>query len=424
MEKIFEEIKHIASFGMHLGLDNITRLCDELGNVQQSLKCIHVTGTNGKGSVCAFIEAILNSANIKIGCYTSPCVFEKSEQFRINARNCSANAFEKAARIVLNAVERLNAENIFPSEFEIETAIAFELFYLEKCDICIIECGMGGTFDATDVIENPLACVLTPIDCDHSKFLGNSVAEIAANKCGIIKQGSTVLSAAQSKDAANVIASVCDNKNACLKFVDVAQINIKSFARNNALMQFEYCGIEYESRMLGLHQAFNAALAIEVCKALNALGVNIGDAHIKAGVAKAFNPGRFEVLSHSPLVVCDGAHNKHGAICLKNSLKAFFGDEKPTLVMGVFKDKDYDGILKIMAECSDTLYALAPENSRALNACELKNAALKYFKNVFQTNVEDIAKHIAESGGSFCVFGSLSYLSSFKNSFYSKIKEK
>ncbi len=422
MEKILEEIKSKASFGIHPGLENITELCAELGNPQRLLKCIHVAGTNGKGSVCAYIEAVLNSAKIKTGCYTSPCVFEKNEQFRINAENCSSKIFEKAARITLNAVDKLNAQGVFPSEFEIETAIAFEIFYLEKCDICIIECGMGGAFDATDVIENPLVCVLTSIDCDHGKFLGKSIAEITENKCGIIKQGSLVISAVQNDEADAVIAAVCEKMHARRKYTDTSKICINDFSRNNALMRFEYCGSEYESKMLGIYQAFNAALAIEVCKALNSQGFNIVEKDLKCGVAKAQNPGRFEILSRSPFVICDGAHNKHGAIFLKNSLKAFFGDEKITLVMGVFKDKDYDGILKIMSECSDTLYALAPENSRALEACELKNAAQKYFRYTFETNVEKIPGDIVENGGNFCIFGSLSYLNSFKNSFLNRSK--
>ncbi|MBQ7131644.1 MAG: bifunctional folylpolyglutamate synthase/dihydrofolate synthase [Oscillospiraceae bacterium] len=425
MKKILDEIKQKAKSGIHPGLESINALCCELGNIQDTLKFIHVAGTNGKGSVCAFIENILTCSKIKTGCYTSPCVFEKNEQFRINAENCNDETFIKAARITLDAVDVLNSKGIFPSEFEIETAIAFQMFYLEKCEICIIECGMGGLSDATNIIKNPLVSVLTPISYDHSKFLGESLTEIALNKCGIIKENSIVLSAHQNPDASAVIDSVSNKMNANLKYIDNSKILIDSTKYNDMLMHFCYNNNEYESKMIGQHQMFNASLAIEVCQSLIAFGYNISTNNLKCGVRNAFNAGRFEIIRREPLVICDGAHNRHGAIALRDSLKFFFGDKKITLVMGVFKDKDYDGILKIMSKRSDTLIAIEPDNSRALSANTLKNAASKYFKKTFVTNVEDIAQNIANSNESFCIFGSLSYLKDFKDSFYkyNKIKE-
>lgn len=418
MKKILDEIKQKAKSGIHPGLESIKALCCELGNIQDTLKFIHVAGTNGKGSVCAFVESILTCAKIKTGCYTSPCVFKKNEQFRINSANCNDEIFKKAARITLDAVDVLNSKGIFPSEFEIETAIAFEMFYLEKCEICIIECGMGGLSDATNIIKNPLISVLTPIAYDHSKFLGESLTEIALNKSGIIKENSTVISARQNPDAAAVIDTISDRMNANLKYIDNSKIFIDSTKYDDMLMHFRYNNNEYESRMIGLHQILNASLAIETCQSLRAFGYNISTNDLKCGVRNAFNAGRFEIIRREPLVICDGAHNKHGAIALRDSLNFFFGDKKITLVMGVFKDKDYDGILKIMSKRSDTLIATQPDNSRALSANALKNAASKYFKQTFETNVEDIARHIAKSDECFCIFGSLSYLNDFKKCYY------
>ncbi len=418
LESIINSIKSKARSGIHPGLENIALLCKELGNIQDTLKFIHVAGTNGKGSVCAFCESILSNAGIKTGCYTSPCVFEKTEQFRINCLNCSSDVLKKAAHIVLDAVDRINTQGFYPSEFEIETAIAFEIFYLEKCDICIVECGMGGLLDATNVIKNTIVSVLTPIAKDHTAFLGDTLTKISENKCGIIKNDSSVVSANQHNEAEYIIKEKCRTLNIAPLFIDNSHIT--DIVLNDMVMDFSYKNIRYSTRLIGIHQTHNAALATEACLALKRYGYNLTDDDIKNGILNAKNPGRFEILSSNPLVICDGAHNIHGAEALKNTINEFFCDKEFNIVMGVFKDKDYNGILAILSEISDCIITVEPKGERALDKNKLCDTAKEYFKSAQISDIDSVVDKIRKSDKAYCICGSLSYLNDFKNSFYKK----
>lgn len=421
MENTLTKIKEKSAKGIFLGLEAIKALCSELANPQDYFDCIHVAGTNGKGSVCAFCESILTNASIKVGCYTSPAVFDKTEQFRINGENISESDFINAAETVLKAVDIVNKSGINISEFEIETAIAFVIFKRMGCKICIIECGMGGLGDATNVIKNTLVAAFTPIDCEHQTYLGNSIYNIAKNKSGIIKNGCKVLSAQQSDEAMQAIFEACSEHGFKPGFVDNQNISITDINTNGTKFIFE--NKKYTAKLLGHHQAQNAALAIKICKELRACGYNIEDKHITNGIYNAKNNGRFEIIDKNPLVILDGAHNLHAAKALKNTLLSFGKAQPITIIMGVFADKNYHAILSEISKCSDTLIAVMPNNERALDHDTLCDTASKYFKYVSKGTISSAANHCkANKQNAYCICGSLSYLSDFKK-IYLQIKE-
>ncbi len=416
MESTLKRIKEKSANGILLGLDSIKALCQVLENPQNDFDCVHIAGTNGKGSVCAFCESVLTRADIKVGCYTSPAVFEKLEQFRIDGINVSQDYFINAANEVLNAVDIVNQNGIYISEFEIETAIAFVLFKKAGCRICIIECGMGGKGDATNIIKNTLVAAFTPIDCEHQTFLGDNIYDIAKNKSGIIKPNCKVISAQQIHDAQNAIIEKCKDYNITPEFVDNSRIDIKDINSNGTEFTFE--NEEYIARLLGIHQAQNAALVIKICKALKNKGLDIEKHHIYQGILNAKNNGRFEIINTKPLIVLDGAHNSHAAKALKNTLNNFDKSYPFTIIMGVFADKDYNAILSELNKCSDTLIAVTPNNARALDAKLLCETAKQYFTNISVATIYEAAQFCRQhTEKSYCVCGSLSYLNEFKENY-------
>ncbi len=416
MENILKRIKEKSAKGIHLCLNNIKDLCEVLSNPQNAYDCIHIAGTNGKGSVCAFCESILKCAKIKVGCYTSPAVFEKLEQFRIDGKNANIEDFKEAAYEVLNAVDIVSQNGIYVTEFEIETAIAFVLFKKAGCKICVIECGMGGEGDATNIIKNTLVAAFAPIDCEHQTYLGNNIYNIAKNKSGIIKPNCKVISAQQTPNAQKAIIEKCCNFDITPEFVDNSKIDVININSNGTEFTFE--NEEYTAKLLGFHQAQNAALAIKICKSLKDDGVNLEKHHIYQGILNAKNNGRFEIISTKPLIILDGAHNNHAAKALINTLNKFDKTYPFTIIMGVFADKDYNAILKELSKCSDTLIAVTPNNTRALDADLLSTTAKLYFTNVSVATINAAAKFCKEhTENSYCVCGSLSYLNEFKENY-------
>lgn len=401
-EEAREYIDSLNRFGSVLGLDSIKALLGMLGNPQEDLKVIHVAGTNGKGSTIAFMESILKNAGYRVGKYTSPVVFEYLEKFQINGENISEEKFASLACKLKKTLERLKEEkNIQPTIFEVETAMAFQYFKDEACDIVLLETGMGGDMDATNVCEKVLASVLVSISLDHMGFLGDTIEEIAAHKAGIIKENCPVVVMNQEKTVLDVIAKCAKEHNSDMHIASETKLPL---------------GLK------GEWQKFNASVAVKVMDVLREQGYKISDVNIEDGLVKTKWPGRFEKISDNPMIIIDGAHNPDAAKRLRETLDNEYRDTKFVYVMGVLGDKDFTEVIKSMADRGECIVTLTPPNARALEATKLKMAIEEYNKNVFVATSIEEAYNIAieklnginESKKAILAFGSLSYLGKFK----------
>lgn len=358
-----------------LRLESIENLLSHLGNPEKKLKFIHIAGTNGKGSVSAFLQCILTDAGIKCGKYISPNMISVCERISVDGNEISEAELEKLLETVRKAAAKTEEEiNEYPTQFEIWTAAAFLYFSKKECDIVVLETGLGGTRDATNIIPPPVISVIVHIAMDHTEYLGNTLSEIAGEKAGIIKSGSKcTVSAIQEKEASDVLQSVCRERNVPL--ITAASPESVSFNENGEY--FNYKNIKnLHSAMLGVHQTANAAVAIET-----ALQLGISEEYIRTGIEKARNIGRFEIISKNPLIVFDGAHNPDGMKTLVNALNRYFPEKSKAFIMATMGDKDISGSLEELKNVSkiNTVYTVSVKNNpRAMAAdklCETVNKA-------------------------------------------------
>lgn len=371
-------IDSVAAFGSKLGLDNITNLCHLLGDPQKKLKFIHVAGTNGKGSTVAYISSILIKAGLKTGIYTSPFVENFSERIKINNEEISGEEFALHATKVRQTAERMIKEGIgSPTEFELICAIAFLYFAEKNCDICVLEVGMGGRLDATNVIDPPLLCVITPISYDHMEYLGDTLEKIAFEKAGIIKNGTTVLTYPQTPGVEKVFEEVCEERGAGLVRCALPD-GIKKADMDG--VEFEYEGKVYKTRLLGKYQINNAAMAVNAAGILRNKGISISDGNIFDGIASAVWSARFELLRKNPYVFIDGSHNVQGMETLADSLRLYFGEKKIIFITGILKDKEYGRMLDIMLPLAKRVYTITVPSPRSLKASELAEEVKKRTK--------------------------------------------
>ncbi|MBR2916514.1 MAG: bifunctional folylpolyglutamate synthase/dihydrofolate synthase [Clostridia bacterium] len=325
-----------------LRLESITALLDILGNPQRKLEFIHIAGTNGKGSVCAFLQGIFTSAGYKTGKYTSPNLISVCERINIDGEDIREEEMKVLMENVQKAAETVAEElGEMPTPFEIWTAAAFCYFESQKCDMVILETGLGGTRDATNVIPAPKATVITRIALDHTEYLGDTLSQVATEKAGIIKKGSKVITIEQEKEAMIVLERACREKDCPL----IVTKRAEPLRFTDIYETFSYRGIEITSGLGGENQIENASLAIET-----ALALGIGEKHITAGIKKAVHKGRFEIVSKEPLIIFDGAHNNNGMNSLMASLKRYFPNKKTTFIMGVMADKSYGEMLDIIKD--------------------------------------------------------------------------
>lgn len=357
-----------------LGLSRMVDLLERLGRPQDDLRFVHVAGTNGKGSVCAYLASVLQAAGYKVGLFTSPFILCFEERIRVNGENIRAEELARAVQAVRPAAEAVEADTgDHPTEFELMAAVAFEHFRAVGCDIVVLEVGLGGRLDATNVTDASEASVICRIGLDHTDLLGGTVAAIAGEKAGIVKPGCPVASWPQEREAMAVIEAVAAERGCELVVPDFSQLAVEPLA-GAALRRFSWQGQEFETRLLGSYQPFNAALALETVRVLRGRGWDIPEEAEVAGIASARWPGRFEMVAASPLTIVDGGHNPQGAEALAASLADLLGEEgrgSVDFALGVLADKDYPAMVRAVAPWARSFSVYAPTSPRALSADEL-----------------------------------------------------
>jgi len=365
-------IHSVSNYFCKPGLSRISSLLDALGNPQDSLKYIHVAGTNGKGSFCAYLSKILEMAGYKVGRYTSPYILRFNERISINDTPISDDDLAELCTLIKNRCQEMTDK---PTEFEVITAIGFEYFKRKECDIVILECGLGGRFDATNIINTPLISVITGIDYDHQAFLGDTIEQIAFEKAGIIKKNAPCLWCGENKIAEKVIKDVCQKQSSKLFFPDEPTIKTADLSGT----KFDLASnTDLETQLLGLYQVKNAANAVKAAELINCLGFNIPKLAIKRGLKEAKWFARFEKLCDSPTVIFDGGHNPQGVLAATNSFKHYFCDKKAIVISGVMADKNYSFIVEKIGEIADRVFCITAPNPRALS----KEAYAKEFEKI------------------------------------------
>lgn len=365
-QEALEYVHNTLQFGSKPGLERIGRLLKKLGNPQNSLHIVHVTGTNGKGSVCAATASVLQAAGYKTGLYISPYVVDFCERIQINGLMIPREEFAREVEAIIPFVRQTAKEYEHPTEFEIITALAFNYFKKTGCDVVVLEVGLGGRFDATNIIENPLVSVITSISLDHMAILGDTLGKIAFEKCGIIKSDRTTISSpGQEPEALAVIRETCDAKGNQLVIPEAEAVKILSESITGTR-------IAYRCRKLfiplcGRHQITNFITVYEIAVVLRErCGLVITDEAIANGFAQVKFPARMEILRSAPMILLDGGHNPSAAQALVESIDRYLKNKKITVIMGIFKDKDYQAVIPLIAKRAQSFIAVRPDNPRAL----------------------------------------------------------
>lgn len=417
-EEAMEYMQEVNQYGSVLGLENTKELLLRLGNPQNDLKFIHIAGTNGKGSTGAYIGTILAQCGYLVGRYISPTIFEYCERIQQmrgdQVQYISKEAVGEYLSKIREVIAKMQKDGCpHPTAFEVETAMAFLYFRQIQCDVVVLEVGMGGRLDSTNVIATVILSVLTSISMDHMQYLGTSLEEIAYEKAGIIKPGIPVVSYDQPEEAERVIKKVCREKGCTCTFMDSMQIQ-------NALHSFTGITFDYKEQknlqvtLLGENQVKNTALALEAVKVLVELGYQITEEFVRLGLRKTKWPGRFSLLHQHPYVFVDGAHNVDAAVSLRTSVELYFTNRKIIYIMGVLADKEYREILKITAPYADKIFTITPDSPRALPSAALKRAAEEYHDKVQDgrhiTQALELALNEAGTEDVILAFGSLTFL--------------
>lgn len=396
--KYEEALKYITGknkFGKKHGLDGIKRLCEKLANPEKNLRCVHVAGTNGKGSTSVYIATALEKAGYKTGLYTSPFIYEFNERIKINNENIKDEELAEIMTEVKNVADGLAEEGYpQPTEFEVITAMAFLYFNRKKCDVVVLEVGLGGRFDSTNIIDSPLVSVICSIGYDHMQYLGDSLSQIAFEKCGIIKEKRPVVCyPLLAREAEETVRKISEEKNAELITCSPESIKIKKEDFCGSV--FDACGIEnIETMLCGKHQVYNAAVAVMVLYELKRQGFNINDDIIKEGIKSARWPARMEILKKEPLLIFDGAHNVDGMECFVKNIRSLAENKKKIIILGMVKDKEYSKCIKLLDGAADVLITSTLENPRRETAENLMAKAenLKCEKHITQNISEAIDK--------------------------------
>lgn len=408
-----EKIHSLDKFGSRPGLERIKRFLDILGNPQDELKFIHVAGTNGKGSTCALLSAVLTAAGYKTGLFISPYIVDFRERIQINGEMICESVLEDAVEKTFPIVEKLRDEGCIITEFEYVMALEFYIHKNARCDVVVLETGMGGLLDCTNVIKPPLCTVITKIGLDHTAVLGDTIEEIALQKCGIIKSGSTAVVSVQDDEVTRIVANNCAEKNVPL--IKSESLNIEVLSEDVCKTVFKYDGMEIELPFIGEHQLENAKSALTCIDVLKSF-FTITDDNIKNGFKNAVNPARLELMSKHPLTLLDGAHNPDGITALKNALKKYNPKKSAVLILGMLKDKDSKRSVKILDGLFTEVYTVPVNNPRSLDFDVLREECERYFKKVKSfSNVKtayEYARETALENDSLLVIAGSLYLAS------------
>lgn len=420
-----------------LGLERIRELLERLGRPQDRLKFVHVAGTNGKGSICAYLASILSAAGHRTGMFTSPYIERFEERIRVDGAMISPDELRDVTLAVREHAEAMAEETgDHPTEFELMTAVALEHFARCGCDSVVLEVGLGGRLDSTNVIDAPEACVIARIGLDHTALLGNTLAAIAGEKAGIVKEGSAVVSWPQEPEAMAVIEHAAAEHGCELRVPDFAQLEEGAIRWEDGASPFRSFSYkewaDLRTGILGTYQPQNATVALEVVDVLRGRGWRIPDEAVRAGVAQTRWPGRFEIVEggSSPdgfAIVVDGGHNPQGARALADSLAEVFPGRRSVFVIGVLEDKDYPRMLEDVLPLGSAFVCVTPDNPRALPAHKLARTirwtgqdllgCSACVNPVVARDFEDAirrARELADPDGLICAFGSLYSVAALK----------
>ena len=415
-QEAMEYIENCAGYGIMPGLETINELLRRLEHPENSLKFIHIAGTNGKGSTLAFVSEALSTNGYKVGRYVSPTIFEYRERFQIQGKPISKAQVARLMTEVRVHADAMSEEGFsHPTPFEIETAMAFLLFAERNCDFVVLETGMGGMLDATNVVKNTLVAVISTIAMDHSAYLGDTLEKIATHKAGIIKEDCVVVSSEQNLEVKNVINKIAEEKKAKkVVFADNTQIKKTKFDLKKTIFTYRNWN-NIEISLLGTYQVKNAALALEVLNVLKELGVSLKENKIREAMHKAVWPARFQMVDKKPYFLVDGAHNPQAAQELRDSIQFYFTNRKIIYIIGVFRDKEYDKVIETTCDLATHIITVAKKaNNRALPAYELAQEVVKVNPMVtVADSVEEaveLAYLLADKETVIIAFGSLAYL--------------
>ena len=407
-----EKIDSLLVFGSKPGLERVGELIERIGSPDKKLKFVHVAGTNGKGSTCVLIANTLKCAGYKTGLFISPYVLEFRERFQINGEMIPEKKLCEIVEKLFPVVEQMKAEDKIITEFEFVFAIAMYWYAEEQCDAVVLEVGLGGRFDATNIINTPLVSVITSISLDHTAILGDTYEKIAFEKCGIIKpNGITVAYGDQKDGVIEVIKNTACERNNQLYIAD-KNADVKKSDLNGS--EFSVDGVDLKIKFIGKHQVKNALTAYSAVKALRARDLNISESAVKEGFESAFFPARLEILKNNPIVMLDGSHNPDGVKALANALKENMNGMKKIGIVGMLADKDVKTALGEIVSLFDEVITVSPNNPRKMRAEELAEIIRGY--GVKATSESDYEKAYqkalfkAGNDKAVIVFGSL-YLS-------------
>ncbi len=425
-------IEEINQYGISPGLENIRELCRRLGDPQEQLSFVHIAGTNGKGSVLKLVSDACKESGIRTGCYLSPVLLEYRERFQINGRMIP----RRKLYAYLEHLQRVCTEMVqegwhHPTAFEMETALAFLYFKEEQCDLVVLETGMGGDLDATNIISKAKVVVFTSISMDHMAFLGNSLAKIASRKAGILKKGAKVVCYPSPDEVLGVLrqkAAECGISKKDIVVTDKTLLKQVKYRLKG--QQFSYK--EFDKMKLGLaggYQIINAAVALDVLAALKELGYDIKEAAVRKAFERASWSGRMEVIGEKPTFIMDGAHNEDAAGQLAQSIELYLKDKRIIYIMGVLRDKDHESMIqKTCRYASHIITVKTPDNPRAMDAYELAKEISRYHGSVTTadslTEAVEMAYLLADKDSVILAFGSLSYLGALKEIVLKRNEEK
>lgn len=368
-------------FGSRPGMERIEALCNAFDNPQDKLKYVHVAGTNGKGSTCHMIASVLSESGYKVGLFTSPFVVDFRERIQINGEMISQEDLAEIISEVKPVVEKLSKQGIEPTEFEIITITAFLYFLRQNCDIVVLEVGLGGLLDSTNIIKKSEVSVITSISLDHTNILGDTLLKIAEHKCGIFKEGGNVVGYPQPDFAVErFIKDKAKEKN-CKYFPhELSKIRLVREEIDGSTII--YAGCTFKIPLTGKHQLYNFATAVAAINVLKQNGWNVTYKSLIDGISKVKVPARMEIISHSPLMIIDGGHNAEGVDALCNTLVKFCANRKIIAVFGMMKDKDYRYAVKKLAPLCERIYTTEASNPRTLDVKSLAKEVKQYCKKV------------------------------------------